>query len=107
MLKTNLGPYEEPLGFEFAPLHPKGVYVKWDQDAPKTYREPTKEEECAAWLLQLLQDGPMKPKNVIAAGKHEGFSRSLIYSARSSLRGQVVNTDGKNSPQNQWALAEV
>ncbi|MFH1635392.1 MAG: AAA family ATPase [Chloroflexota bacterium] len=106
MLKTNLGPYEEPLGFEFAPLHPEGVYIKWNQEAPKTYREPTKEDECAVWLLDLLQDGSMKPKDVIEAGKAEGFSRGLIYNARSGLRVRVVNTEGNKSPHNQWKLAD-
>jgi len=106
MLKTNLGPYVDPLGFEFAPLNPKGVYLKWSQDAPDPYQEPTKEDDCAAWLLDLLQDEPMKPKDVIEAGKAEGFSRSLIYNARSSLRGQVINTEGKSSPQNQWKLTD-
>ncbi|MEA3351974.1 MAG: AAA family ATPase [Chloroflexota bacterium] len=106
MLKTNLGPYEESLGFEFAPLHPKGVYLKWSQDAPQAYREPTKEDGCAAWLLEMLQDGAMKPKEVIAAGKNEGFSRSVIYRARRSLSGQVDNTDGKKSPMNKWELVK-
>ena len=106
MLKTNLGPYEKPLGFEFAPLHPAGVYIKWNQETPQTYREPTKEGMCATWLQDLLQDGPMKPKDVIEDGKAEGFSRGLIYNARSSLRGKVINTEGKNSPKNQWKLAD-
>ena len=107
MLKTNLGPYVDPLGFEFQPLHPAGVTLKWTLDAPQHYREPTKEEICANWLLALLVEAPMKPKDVIAAGEAEGFSRRLIYNARSSWRGQIVNTAGKNSPTNQWKLAEV
>ena len=106
MLKTNLGPYVEPLGFEFAPLQPQGVCLKWTEEAPQAYREPTKEEQCAAWLLELLRDQPLKPKDVVEAGNNEGFSRSLIYATRSSLRGQIVNTEGKNSPQNQWKLVD-
>ncbi len=106
MLKTNLGPYADPLGFEFAPLPPKGVYLKWSLEAPQRYREPTKEDECAAWLLELLRDGPMKPRNIIEAGKEEGFSRGLIYNARNSLQGRIVNTQGKNSPYNEWRLVD-
>ena len=106
MLKTNLGPYEDPLGFEFAPLHPKGVCLNWLPEAPQPYREPTKSDHCSQWLVNLLEEGPMKPKDVIAAGAQEGFSRSSIYSARQKLRGYVVNTDGKNSPNNCWKLAE-
>ena len=106
MIKTNLGPFQPPLGFEFAPLHPEGVFLKWQQEAPQTYREPTKEEICAAWLLELLKDIPMRPKDVIEAGKLEGFSRPLIYNARISLQDKVVSTDGKNSPNTQWRLAK-
>ncbi len=106
MIKTNLGPFKPSLGFEFAPLRPEGVFLKWHQEAPQAYREPTKEEICAAWLLELLRDNPMKPKDVIEAGKLEGFSRPLIYNARSSLRELVVSTEGRNSPNTQWKLAE-
>lgn len=107
MIKTNLGPFQPSLGFEFAPLHPKGVCLKWQQEAPKTYREPTKEDVCTAWLLDLLRDGPMKPKEVCAKGSLEGFSRTLIYNARSSVRDQIETSDGKNSPQTQWKLVEA
>jgi hypothetical protein len=106
MLKTNLGPYEEPLGFEFAPLHPKGVYVKWDHEAPQVYKEPTKQDRCAEWLLEMLQDGPMRPCDLEEAGKEEGFSRRLIYATRRSIEDLVKNTDGKHSPTTKWELIE-
>lgn len=50
VLKTNLGSYQDPIGFEFAPLEPAGVMLKWDTKAPKTYREPTQRDECKEWL---------------------------------------------------------
>lgn len=106
VLKTNLGPYEDPLGFTFAPLQPKGVYLKWSVEPPQSYQEPTKMEDCKTWLVALLAECPRKPADVIVAGEGEGFSRNLIYRARRGLSEQIENTDGKNSPNNQWRLTE-
>ena len=106
MLKTNLGPYESALGFRFAPQPGAGVYLDWLSEAPQNYREPTQLERCAAWLLDLLQaQGALAPAEVIALGQAADFSRSLIYRARKHLAGQVVNTDGKQSPHNRWQIA--
>ncbi|MBN1139727.1 MAG: hypothetical protein JXM73_24355 [Anaerolineae bacterium] len=77
-------------------------------DAPRPFREPTQAEACAAWLLDLLEEAgePVKPKDVVALGKEAGFSQGVIYRARKDLEGTVVNTEGKRSPNNRWALGE-
>lgn len=106
VLKTNLGPYEAPLSFSFAPLEPKGVFLKWSVEPPHSYQEPTKLDNCMTWLLALLVEGPMKPAEIVELGETEGFARNLIYRARRGLNDQIENTEGKNSPHNQWKLAE-
>ena len=106
MLKTNLGPFEKPLGFEFAPLHPSGVYIKWSAEPPQTYQEPTKSDECAQWLLDTLEDAhrPMTPKEIVEKAAEFGFSRRTLYRARETLSAQIHNTLGRNHPDNTWEL---
>lgn len=107
MLKTNLGPYESPLGFRFAPNASPGVYLDWLPDAPQNYHQPTQLEICSEWLLDLLREnGDMKPAEVISRGQEAGFGRSLVYRVRKNLAGRVVNTDGKQSPHNRWQAAD-
>jgi hypothetical protein len=108
VLKTNLGPYQDPLGFEFAPLEPAGVMLKWDTKAPKTYREPTQRDECKEWLEDFLKAHPegVKVKEVIEAAKEEGLKQSMVYQARKELGAQIVNTEGHKSPANRWKWSE-
>ena len=108
VLKTNLGPYQDPLGFEFAPLEPAGVMLKWDTKAPKTYREPTQRDECKEWLEDFLKAHPegVKVKEVIEAAKEEGLKQSMVYQARKELGTQIVNTEGHKSPANRWKWSE-
>jgi hypothetical protein len=103
IIKTNLGPYPEALGFEFAPLHPKGVFLNWG-NAPQAYHEPTKEEECREWLLMLITNAPegIKPKEAVEAGEEYGYARAMIYRARNELKAQIVNTLGRKHPENLW-----
>ncbi len=106
MLKTNLGPYELPLGFKFVPNKKQGVHLDWLPETPQNYREPTQLEICSEWLLDLLQaQGALPPAEVISLGQAAGFGRSLIYRARKHLAGHVVNTNGKQSPHNRWQVA--
>jgi len=108
VLKTNLGPYQDPLGFEFAPLEPAGVMLKWDTKAPKTYREPTQRDECKEWLEDFLKAHPegVKVKEVIEAAKEEGLKQSMVYQARKELGAQIINTEGHKSPSNRWKWSE-
>lgn len=109
VLKTNLGPYNNPLGFEFAPLEPTGVILKWDTKAPKPYREPTEMDECKEWLEDFLKPYPdgVKVKEVIGAGKEQGFSRPMLYRVRAELKKHIANTAGRKSPDNRWLWSEA
>jgi len=46
---------------------------------------------------------PLAPKEVVAAGQEEGYSRALIYRAREALDAQIRNTAGRRDPHNLWA----
>ena len=107
IIKTNLGPYPHPLGFEFAPLQAGGVFLKWGK-APKAYHEPTLLEKCVAWLQDLLSqaDAPLKPRDVIELGDGEGYSRALVYHAREALGEAIENTHGRKHPDNCWKWAQ-
>lgn len=103
LIKTNLGIYPEPLGIAFQPLHPTGVRLLYG-DEPQEYREPTKEEECAAFIIELLSDGPLSPKDVVSAAQEQGYSRATVYRARTTLESRIKNTAGRKAPENQWEL---
>ena len=47
----------------------------------------------------------MRPREVVTLGKEAGFKQGVIYRARKELEGTVVDTEGKRSPRNRWALA--
>ncbi len=106
LVKTNLAMYPDPLGCEFVPMHPSGVFLKWGPP-PQRYEEPTRADQVEQWLLQLLHDSeePVKPADVIETGIELGYSESAIYRARKNLEGKIVNTAGRRSPDNMWTLA--
>lgn len=106
VIKTNLARYPEPIGVEFQPLHPRGVRLQYG-DAPQRYKEPSKVDECAEWLLQTLEesDEPLSPREIVELAKEAGYSQAMVYRARRGL-AQVVNTEGRQSPNNRWTLAE-
>jgi hypothetical protein len=108
VLKTNLEPYQDPLGFEFAPLEPAGVMLKWDTKAPKTYREPTQLDECKEWLEDFLKATPegVKVKEVIETGSEMGLNRRMIFRARQELSNHIANTEGRKSPGNRWKWSD-
>lgn len=109
IIKTNLGPYPDGLGFQFAPGAEEGVVLRWDMKAPAAYKEPTQLDECEEWLEDFLKEigKPIRPKDVIKAGKEEGFSQAMIYRARKTLRVHIKNTEGRQSPDNAWDWSEV
>lgn len=104
VVKTNLGPYPEALGFELAPAHPRGVMLRWGA-APREYEPPTRLEQCREWLEITLREArhPMRPAEVIELGEAEGYSRGMIYRARDELGGRVSNSTGRKSPDNLWS----
>lgn len=108
MLKNSIGQYPEPLGFSFAPLHPAGVMLKWDTNAPQTYRAPSQMDECQEWLEDLLKAHPegVKAREVVNLGQQESFSRAMIFRARKELSTQIRNTAGHKSPENCWKWSD-
>lgn len=109
MLKNNLGAYPKPLGFSFAPINPEGVMIKWDDHAPKSYREPTQSDLCREWLIELLQttSSGVKVKEVLEIGYEQGFSRPTIFRTRRDLQAHIRNTEGRKSPKNSWKWFET
>jgi hypothetical protein len=104
MLKNNIGPCAEPLAFEFMPLHPAGVGLKWSQGAPQRYHQPT----CEDWLLGFMQatGEPMKPSEVVEIAEAQGFSRRSVYRARRLLSTQIRDTEENiRNPNNCWEWA--
>jgi hypothetical protein len=104
MLKNNLGAYPDALGFTFKSLHPTGVMLDWQSQAPQSYHEPTPRDECKDWLEDFLKANPggVAPKDVENAGREEGFSRAMIYRARKELQAHIGNTAGHKTSGNRW-----
>ena len=109
IMKTNVGAPPKPLGVTFGP-HPDNPDVAQLTygDAPQPFKEPTRIEECADWVLgQLMSAGePIKPAEVVQMGEKEGYYKMLIYRARQHLGDLVVDTHNRKHPQNAWALPE-
>ncbi len=119
VVKTNLCRYPEALGVVFeeppAPSPPPASPSDWDAvpllrytAAPRPYREPTKADACADWLLETLRQAgeALRPKEILALAREAGFTQGVVYRARHQLAGQVVDTEPRRSPRNRWALAE-
>lgn len=108
IIKTNLGPYPDALGYSFIPLHPTGVLLDWSKNAPEPYQEPTKLDSCVHWLEMLLRDAdaPMRPAEIVELAESEGFSRSMLYRARDMLQANIENTRGRKDPANEWSWKE-
>lgn len=106
LVKTNLARYPDPLGCEFVQMHPAGVFLKWQSEAPRSYQEPTKEDECGVWLVRYLAESgePMRPADVIEAAEEAGYNRRMVYRAREALNGRIENTAGRKHPDNCWLL---
>jgi hypothetical protein len=109
IVKTNLCQYPKPLGLAFeSDGEMRAPVLRYSLDAPQPYREPTQTEECAAWLLDALEESgvPMKPKDVLTLAADAGFKENVVRTARKSLQGTVVDTEtSSHSPSNLWALA--
>ncbi len=109
VLKSNLGAYPKPLGFIFEPLFPEGARLKWKDQAPKEYREPSQSDLCREWLEDTLKENPegLHPKEVLKMGVEQGFSRSMIFRARRELIVHISNTRGRQAPDNAWRWSDV
>jgi len=106
VVKTNLCAYPEALGLQFVSLTPEVARLEYCE-APQPYRAPTMLEECGDWLRALLEtaEEPLRPREVVELAKKAGYSRAAVYRVRDALEGEVVNTKGRQHPENGWTLA--
>lgn len=102
IVKTNLNRYPEPLGLELLPLEPRGVLLKYG-DCPSAWHDPSEVERAMTWLCEILASGPM---SIGELEEERMYSRSTIIRARERLGSHVENTEGRQSPDNKWKLAD-
>lgn len=103
ILKTNLGPKPNPLSVKFESTNHSNVarlvYVQGDAS-----KAQTKVDQCASWLLETLNDGPMAYTELKDRLDQElGFNERLLSRARDRLNGLVADTTGPKMPDNKWA----
>ena len=73
---------------------------------PQAYKQPTKTDECAEWLVRTLADSdPLKPGEITKKAVGEGFSQRTVYRSREKLGELIVDTEGHKHPENRWAVA--
>lgn len=72
-------------------------------DAPRM-ESGVKRDECAEWLRDLLDAGPMRLRDILSAAEEAGYTKSMVWRARGGMT-DVVDTKGKQHPKNRWALA--
>ena len=109
VLKSNLDFYPKPLGFIFEKLQGKAVRLHWDTHAPKAYREPTQMDVCKEWLEDTLKEQPagLRVKDLLSLGEEQGLGKRMIYRARHELARHILNTRGRQAPDNAWMWSEL
>jgi hypothetical protein len=109
IIKSNVGAPPAPIGVQFNP-HPANAEIAQLTygAAPKPFKEPTKLDECADWLLStLLELGqPVKPSELVALGKDAGYRRSTIYRAHKALGDLVTDSHPSTHPKNTWSATD-
>jgi hypothetical protein len=107
VIKTNLARHPPALGINLRPLEPDGVWLDYG-DPPKGYEPVPKTEQCAEWIIKVLDasEEPIKVKEIIQQGLNIGFSRSTLFRARKFLGALITDSDGPRSPNNAWGLSE-
>lgn len=106
VVKTNLGPYPEPLVAEMT-TSPDETVVSFAYGAIPTDRTETTSGSVEEWLIAYLEDnGATKPAVVVEAAAEQGYGRTIIYRARKALDGRIKNTAGYQNPKNCWELAD-
>jgi len=106
VMKSNIGRYPEALGVWFDP-HPRNPDVARLRygEAPAAYREPTKAEDCEAWLIATLReaDEPLRPREVFELAAEEGFRKRMVSQVRKRLGALIRDTeDDKFNSSNAW-----
>jgi hypothetical protein len=58
-------------------------------------------------LVDVLTEAaePLRPKDVLRLAAEAGYTHGVLYRARKSLEGTVVDVGGRFSPDKHWALA--
>ena len=108
IVKTNLCRPPQPLLLRLEGEEagvPTLRYSEWVEPTP----EPGEVDLCASWLVEYLGAAAeaVRPAEVVRAAAEEGFSRSMVYRARSAL-GELVEDVGKGvrDPRKRWRLGE-
>jgi len=107
LLKTNLGPFPPPLGFELVRTESGSVFLKWGPPPAETMARPSAFEACREWLQDTLrQHGEMKPGLLAELAKEAGFSKSMLYQARNALGDRILTNRPKHDPETTWSFFE-
>ncbi len=94
VLKSNLGPFPEPLGFRITE-----VGVEWE-DAPEEPRNETAVDRAAEFLQAMLQSGARAAVEIFNEAEGAGISRSSINRAK-VLKKIVAVKEGRHW---KWSL---
>jgi len=107
VVKTNLGLKPKAIGLEISAGGDGAVRLAYGEP-PIPYRAATKVEQCAEWIVEVLEEagGPIKVREVVEMARDEGFPRATVFRARKHLGEKILNTEGRRSPNNQWMLPE-
>jgi len=89
VLKSNLGPIPEPLGFRITESG-----VEWE-DAPEEPRNETAVDRAADFLGLMLQRGERHSVEILAEAEGAGISRSAINRAKVLKRVLAVRKDNR------------
>lgn len=110
VLKANYSRKPKPIGYDIlndANDNPKITFL---DEAPKPYKEPTKIDLCAEWMIEILaEEGkPMQPKELEALAQKLGFKRDAVYEAHRRLEREkrIMDTHGNKHPDNAWKLVK-
>ena len=110
VIKTNLCRHPAALGVVLDSGEGDGaVWVRY-AEAPRGWREPTLAEECAEWLVDLLEEAGegMRPKDVVRVAEEYGFTRATVYRARQALGAVIVEVGkGVRDPKKLWAVEDL
>jgi hypothetical protein len=109
VLKSNLGEFPKPLGFRFEKVNEDGARLSWEAEPPRPYREPTQMDACKEWLMETLKESAagMRVKEVMELGVEQGFNKRMIYRARRELKKHILNTRGRQAPDNAWQWSDL
>lgn len=108
MVKTNLCKHPRPLFMNYvpAPHNLDVMMVSYEQSEIPTIPD-TQTGDCARWLLDMLEDGPMSYFELREEAAEAGYNETMLQDARKKLDWQVIDTLGVKVKGNKWALQVV